>query len=146
MRVVPIKLRAANEVVASLHRHNCRVRGHLFSTAVVDDDGQIRGVAIVGRPCRQLDDGVTAEITRVATDGYPNACSKLYATARRVAFILGYRKVTTLNLKGESGASLRAAGFVCTNENAGGGTWSRKTRPRVDKHPLERKRRWEATA
>lgn len=40
-------------------------------------------------------------------------------------------------------ASLRAAGWKIVGET-GGGTWSRPSRPRVDKHPLQGKLRWEA--
>ncbi|WP_249713896.1 hypothetical protein [Rhizomonospora bruguierae] len=34
-----------------------------------------------GRSPRLLDDGLTLEVTRVATDGTRNACSMLYAAA-----------------------------------------------------------------
>lgn len=34
-------------------------------------------------------------------------------------------------------------GWRCIGE-AGGGSWSRKGRPRVDTHPLQTKLRWEA--
>jgi len=50
------------------------------------------------------------EVTRVATDGTPNACSLLYAAAWQAAKALGYRTLLTYTQKGESGASLRAAG------------------------------------
>ena len=43
----------------------------------------------------------------------------------------------------EGGASLRAAGWRTVGE-AGGGSWSRKSRPRVDLHPTQSKIRWEA--
>lgn len=68
----------------------------------------------------------------------------LYGACRRAAFALGYRKLVTYTLQDESGSSLRAAGYVCLGE-AGGGSWSRLERPRVDTHPLQRKFRWEAT-
>src|SRR5574340_61410 len=41
-------------------------------------------------------------------------------------------------------ARLRAAGWRCIGE-AGGGSWSRRERPRVDTHPLQEKLRWEMT-
>ena len=59
-----------------------------------------------------MDDGDTLEVLRVCTLGTPNACSKLYGAARRAAFAMGYTKVITYTLASESGASLRAAGFV----------------------------------
>lgn len=145
LRIIPSELDEANAFVELHHRHLPPVTGHKFSLAVVDDADRIRGVAIVGRPVsRMLDDGWTLEITRVATDGCPNACSALYGAARRATFALGYLRVGTYNLPSESGASLRAAGFRLIGE-AGGGRWSRKSRPRVDKSPTQTKLRWEAS-
>jgi len=110
--------------------------------AVAKDD-QIVGVCIVGRPvARMLTDGWTVEVLRVATDGTRNACSKLYGAAWRASRALGYRRLVTYTLPEEGGASLRGAGFTLIGE-AGGGSWSRKDRPRVDLHPLQVKLRWE---
>ena len=54
-------------------------------------DGEIVGVAIVGRPVsRYLDDGWTLEVNRLCTNGYRNACSFLYSAAWRAARNLGY--------------------------------------------------------
>ncbi len=108
--------------------------------------GQIVGVAIVGRPVsRMLDNGLTLEVTRVATDGTHNACSALYGACRRATFALGYKKLCTYTLPSESGSSLRGAGYRLIGE-AGGGSWSREERPRVDKAPLQQKLRWEVCA
>lgn len=146
LSIAPSTLPDANAFVARHHRHHRPVPGHKFSLAVADEASTIRGVAIVGRPvARNLDDGLTLEVTRVATDGCPNACSALYGAARRATFALGYRQLVTYSLRGESGASLRGADWRLIGE-AGGGTWSRADRPRVDRHPLERKLRWEADA
>jgi hypothetical protein len=141
---VPSTLKEANAFVARHHRHHKPVPGHKFSVAVADEMGEVRGVAIVGRPvARNLDDGSTLEVTRVATDGFPNACSALYGAARRAAFALGYRRLVTYSLRTEGGASLRGAGWRLIGE-AGGGSWSRAGRPRDDHHPLEKKLRWDA--
>ena len=143
MTVVPITLAEANQFVRQHHRHHAPVPGCKFCVAVADDDGQVRGVAIVGRPvARLLDDGWTLEVNRTCTDGAKNANSMLYGACRRVAFGLGYRKLITYTLPEEGGASLNAAGWKCIGE-AGGGTWNRKARPRVDLHPLQTKLRWE---
>lgn len=85
---------------------------------------------------------MTLEITRVATDGTKNACSALYGAARRATFALGYTRLLTYTLPEEGGSSLRAAGYRLVGE-AGGGSWSRTSRPRVDMHPLQQKLRWE---
>lgn len=50
----------------------------------------------------------TAEVIRVATNGTDNACSFLYARAKRAAQALGFVRVITKTLPEESGASLRA--------------------------------------
>lgn len=146
LTVVPCELDEANAFVALHHRHHRPVVGHRFSLAVADEAGTVRGCAIVGRPtARMLQDGWTAEVTRLATDGCPNACSALYGACRRAAFALGYRRLVTFTLSTESGVSLLGAGWKCLGE-AGGGSWSRTGRPRVDLHPLQTKLRWEVTA
>lgn len=139
---MPCELSEANEFVRQHHRHHRPVVGHRFSVAVADQGGAVRGVAIVGNPrARMLDDEWTLEVYRVATDGFPNACSALYGACRRATFALGYRTLITYTLASESGTSLRAAGWRCIGE-AGGGSWSCPSRPRVDKHPLQGKIKW----
>ena len=144
--IVPCSLIDANAFVRQHHRHHQPVPGHKFSLAVVDGDGTLHGVAIVGRPvARMLDDGLTLEVNRVATDGTPNACSALYGACRRAAFALGYQKLVTYTLPSESGSSLRGAGYRLMGE-AGGGSWSRPSRERDDDHPLQPKLRWEVAS
>lgn len=146
LEIVPCTIAEANEYVRRYHRHHKPMKiGYYFAIAVVDEIGTVRGVAIVGRPVsRVLEDGWTAEVRRVATDGCPNACSALYAAAWRAARAMGWRKLITYTLQTESGASLRGAGWRCIG-TAGGGSWSRPNvgRPRVDKHPIQEKFRWE---
>lgn len=142
--VVPCSLDEANAFVLTHHRHHKPVVGHKFSLAVADVE--VHGVAIVGRPtARMSNDGWTLEVVRVATDGTRNACSMLYRSAWRAAKAMGYRRLITYTLPEEGGASLRGAGFTLIGE-AGGGSWSRAGRPRVDKHPLQTKLRWEMNA
>ena len=142
MRIVPLSLREANAFVARHHRHHPPARGCKFCLGLADDDG-VHGVAIVGRPvARLLDDGLTAEVTRLCTDGAPNACSRLYRAAWRACAAMGYRRLLTYTLPEEGGASLRGAGFHFAGE-AGGGSWSRGARPRSDRAPTGRKHRWE---
>jgi hypothetical protein len=143
LQVVPSELAEANAFVEQHHRHHRPVIGHKFSIAVADEGGAVRGVAIIGRPvARMLDDGWTLEVLRLATDGCKNACSALYAAAWRTVREMGFRKLVTYILDTEPGTSLRAAGWKCVGE-AGGGSWSRANRPRVDKHPTQSKLRFE---
>jgi hypothetical protein len=151
--LVPVTLDEANAFVARLHRHHKPVPGAKFCIGVAHgrfERGKecwgIAGVAIVGRPvARMADDGWTLEVNRTCTDGTKNANSKLYAAAARAAWALGYKRLVTYTLPEEGGASLRAAGFRCIGE-AGGGPWSRESRPRIDTHPQQKKLKWEAVA
>ena len=142
LAVVPCTIAEAKAFVLEHHRHHRPPVSGLFALAVAMPDG-IRGVAIVGRPvARRMADDWTAEITRVCTDGTRNACSMLYAGAWRAARALGYLKLITYTLESEGGASLRGAGWRCVAETRGG-SWDRKARPRVDRHPTQGKLRWE---
>lgn len=142
LEIVPCDLSEANAFVVQHHRHHKPVIGHKFSLAV-SDGLAIRGVAIVGRPvARMLQDGETLEVTRVATDGSINACSALYAACWRTARAMGYRRLVTYILAEELGTSVRAAGWKEIGK-AGGGSWHRENRPRVDKHPTQGKIRFE---
>lgn len=113
LHLVPgLALREANELVAQLHRHHRPVKGCKFVVGVADDRGGLRGAAIVGRPrARELQDGWTAEVVRLVTDGAPNACSMLYAACWRAWRAIGGRRITTYILASEPGTSLRAAGW-----------------------------------
>ena len=142
IRVVPCRLGDAARVVGELHRHHPPPMGGLFAVAVADENGKIRGVAVVGRPvARRLDTGGTAEVTRVATDGTRNACSMLYGACVRGAEALGYDNIVTYTLPAEGGASLRASGWTEDGE-AGGGEWSCKSRPRRAASNPVLKTRW----
>lgn len=142
LRLQPITLREANAFVAKNHRHHRPVRGCISVVSVARGDDVV-GVAIVGRPvARMLQDGLTAEVTRCCTDGTRNACSMLYRAAWRAVHALGYQRLITYTLPEEGGASLRAAGFKELGR-AGGGSWSRPSRARVDTHPTQEKLRWQ---
>lgn len=133
-----IGLDEANAFVARHHRHHGPVVGHLFSVGAAEGD-RIVGVVIVGRPvARMRDDGITAEVTRLCTDGSPGACSFLYGAAARAAFALGFKRIGTYILASEPGMSLTAAGWRLIGE-VRGRSWSAPSRPRVDKHPTQDK-------
>jgi len=100
------------------------------------------GVVAVGRPVsRHRDDGITAEVTRNCTDGSKNAASCLYGAAWRAAKAMGYRRIITYTLDSEPGTSLRAAGWRRLGVSLGG-SWSKPSRKRTDKHPLGGKIVW----
>jgi hypothetical protein len=142
LEIVPTTQAEAKAFVARHHRHHKPPLGSVFQLAVAKGE-DVCGVAIVGRPvARGLQDGWTLEVTRLCTDGTKNASSKLYAAAWRAARALGYRRLVTYILEEESGTSLNAAGWRCVAKTAGG-SWNCPSRPRIDKHPTQRKFRWE---
>jgi len=144
LQLQPITYPEACEFIKRHHRHHLPPQGWKFGIAV-NDGKKVVGVITVGRPvARHLDDGWTLEVTRSCTDGTRNANSKLYSAAWRAARALGYKKLLTYTLITEPGTSLRAAGWKLIKK-AGGGTWNRKNRPRVDMHPVGQKLLWEAT-
>jgi hypothetical protein len=112
LRLVPVTFAQAKGFIAEWHRHHRPPPGHKFSVGVANDQDELVGVAVVGRPvARHFDDGLTLEVNRSAVDGSRNANSMLYAAAWRAAKALGYRRLVTYTQEGESGASLRAAGY-----------------------------------
>ncbi|MFL6110531.1 MAG: XF1762 family protein [Catenulispora sp.] len=134
LTIVPMTLDAAADVVDAIHRHHKRPRGHKFSLGVVREDGALCGVAIVGRPvARCFDKWWCLEVTRVATDGTPNACSTLYGRIWRVAKESGYLRVITYTQDGESGASLRAVNWTPIAELRPRTGWDAPSRHREDR-------------
>ena len=142
MPLKPITFKDACAYIEAVHRHHRPPQGHKFSIGLTDGGGVLRGVVCVGRPvARMLDDGFTAEVTRLCTDGVRNGCSTLYGAAARAAAAMGYTRIVTYILASETGTSLRASGWT-KDADARGGSWSVPSRPRIDNHPLEPKTRW----
>ena len=142
MTIRPISLYDANGFVTKHHRHHQAVVGHRFSIGVFAEDLMV-GVAIVGRPvARMINQETVAEVTRLCTDGTPNACSKLYGACARICREMGFEKIQTYILEDEPGASLKASGWRFAGMTHGG-SWSRNVRARNDKHPTVPKGRWE---
>lgn len=133
-----VSLEEANAFVSAHHRHHRPVIGHVFSIGAAEG-GRICGIAIVGRPVsRMRDDGVTAEVTRLCTDGTKDSCSFLYGAASRAAFAVGFKRIGTYILASEGGVSLKASGWRLIGE-VRGRSWSCPSRPRIDAHPLQDK-------
>lgn len=134
LHLVPVSFKDACGFVAMHHRHHQPPVGCKYCVGVADLDSVLHGVLIAGRPvARVLDDGMTIEVTRTATDGTPNANSMLYGAARRAAFALGYRRLITYTQVGESGSSTRAAGYRVVAERPPRPGWSVPSRPREDR-------------
>ena len=143
LEVQPITLAEAKVFIEEHHRHHKPPVGWKFGLAVNDGE-KVVGVVTVGRPvARRLDDGWTLEVTRCCTDGTKNVASMLYAAAWRAARAMGYTRLITYTLADdEPGTSLTAAGWRVVHSTPGR-SWSVPSRPRVDKHPLQRRLCWE---
>ena len=134
--VVPVSLAQAGEYVARYHRHHRRLKAHKFSLGVARrDTRELVGVTIIARPsARALDDGRTLEVSRTCTDGTPNANSMLYGACWRAAKAMGFEQLITYTQEGESGASLRGAGWSVLAHRKPRGGWDTPSRPRNDSH------------
>ena len=146
MNLMPLTLGEARAFVDQHHRHHRAPVGGLFAIGL-ERAGDVVGVAIVGRPvARALQDDWTAEVTRVAVlEGVGHGCSKLYAACWRAARAMGYRRLVTYTLEREPGTSLTAAGWRVVGA-VSARSWHCPSRPRVDRHPLQGKLRWEMSA
>lgn len=143
MRIVPLTLREANNLVGHLHRHHAPVQGHRFSIGLVYEN-RLVGAAIIGRPVAPATEQFsTAEITRLVTDGTPNACSALYGAAARICREMGFDSIQTFILDSEPGTSLKASGWIKAHKTRGGDWYepSRHARSRSDQ-PQGPKVKW----
>lgn len=153
MKIIPITLKEANSFVVKYHRHHKEVVGCKFCIAVVNE-GEIKGVAICGRPVsRKLDNGLTVEVNRLCVNDIKNGCSKLYSACARIAKEIGFERIITYILKSETGISLKASGWNLDCDSSGGKQWNSskiiiRTSETVDlfgthkKYPSELKQRW----
>lgn len=142
----PISFREASAFISQHHRHHWPPQGCKFCIGLVGPSGTLVAVATVGRPVAKAhQDGYTAEVTRLCTDGTRNATSMLYAACWRAARAMGYRRLITYILADEPGTSARAAGWREIARTCGG-SWNVPSRPRKDKHPIGPKKRYEVRA
>jgi len=103
---------AAAKYHNTFHRHLKSPVGHKFSLALIINN-KTEGIITVGRPSsRILDNGSCLEVTRLTTRGYRNACSMLYAAAKKYAKTnFNTSKLITYTRIDENGSSLKASGF-----------------------------------
>jgi hypothetical protein len=108
---------------------------------------------MVGRPIsRHFDNGFTAEVNRTCTDGSKNANSMLYGAAWKAAKAMGYTRLITYTQADETGASLRAVGWIKVREFAAYNDWQRSDRElkpeqlEMPVHSASARILWEITA
>lgn len=146
LELVPITFADADRFVNGLHRHNRTPPSHKFSIGAAVD-GELVGVAIVGLPvAREFNDGRTLEVRRTCTDGTRNANSLLYGATWRAAKALGWRRLVTYTQADETGASLRAAGWVVIAERPARSSWDTPSRRRMSTYLSTDRTLWEATS
>tara|TARA_Y100000593_G_scaffold23111_1_gene45886 strand:+ start:198 stop:677 length:480 start_codon:yes stop_codon:yes gene_type:complete len=133
-KVIPLTLKSANAYVEDFHRHNKPCVGHRFSIGALDENENIVGVAIIGRPvARMLDDGLTAEVNRLCTndDSPKNVCSFLYARAWRIWQQMGGERMITYTLQSENGSSLKGAGWKIVGKTNKNDFWNTRKKTNV---------------
>jgi len=141
MKAVALTRAQVAEFVGRLHRHHQPLKYDKYRIGC-EVGGQLVGVVQVGRPVsRNLDNGLTLEVSRLCTDGTPNVCSYLYSRAAKIAGLLGYEKIITYILETENGASLKAAGWH-KEADIRGHSWNHASRPRKTSAPVCDKQRW----
>jgi hypothetical protein len=147
-RLAPVTVKAATAWVRDTHRHLPTIQGGLFASAVHNDNGPVAmGIAV--NPPRVWQGTGRIVIGRVAAipglepvgDHAAPACTMIYGSLCRAAKALGYTEAWSYTLPGESGASLRAAGFTYQGETKGG-EWDRPSRPRNSAASSAKKGRW----
>lgn len=129
------------------HRHNAAPAGWKYAHLIYNGSDLI-AVVWTGRPVsRHLDDGTTLEVNRLCIDHSLDraltwkAASVGYKASATEAERMGYSRLITYTLESERGLSLRYARWK-RDGAAGGGSWHRTSRPRVDKADTGRKVRW----
>lgn len=145
VRFIPISQKEANGFIRKFHRHSKPVVGDKFRVGLVDNKGELVGVALAGRPvARMLDNGRNIEIVRVCVkEGFSNACSMLYGRIAQIAKLMGYEKIITYTLKKETQSAMKAVGAVKEAE-INPQEWDRPNRKRKSQKVYqETKIRWE---
>lgn len=149
LTLVPAVWADVQAFIEAHHRHHPKPAGMKFCIAVAVGD-EIVGVASIGRPvASSFDDGWTLEVNRscvVPDADARNANSMLYGAAWRAAKAMGYRRLVTYTQAGESGASLRAAGWRVVAERRPRSGWDTPSRPRKLRGIEQQQRTlWEAS-
>ena len=101
----------ANALISRWHRH-CGPVVVAMDCLELREGARACGVGVLGKPLSAiLDDGVTLEVRRTATDGTEHACSAVLGALARAARRRSVLRLVTYTREGESGSSLRGAGW-----------------------------------
>jgi hypothetical protein len=142
----PYPVKYAREWICRVHRRIPELTGAMWCVGLWVD-GEMRGLAVVGRPnARKLDVAARQRIPvlcvlRVAViEGTRNGCSALYGACSKAAKAQGAEGLCTYIHDDEPGTSLRAAGWVQDAAPTSGGEHDRPSRKR--KPALDAKPKW----
>jgi hypothetical protein len=115
----PITFKDACIFVNENHLHLKAPQGYKFAiSAAIDDD--IVCVIMIGRPLnRNLDDGSTLEILRLAGKFINNSSSFLVAAGLKVCKNLGYKRLITYIRADEKGHVYKMMGFAAAPKTIG---------------------------
>lgn len=138
----PATIKQLNSFVEEHHRHHKKVVSHRFSLLCYNNK-EIVGACSVGRPvARNCDPYLTAEVTRLVTNGTKNACSILYAASARICKEMGFKRIQTYILETEPGTSLKASGWAFDHISQGGQWKHTDGKARRTDQPICKKQLW----
>lgn len=134
MKIIPITFKDSCLFVKENHRHNKPPQGHKFSIGLIDDDKNLIGVGMAGRPiARAFDNGFTLEVIRTCTLGDSNANSMIYGAIWKIAKAMGYTRCITYTQHDESGSSLKGAGWIKVKDLPSRKSWAESSVKLKDK-------------
>lgn len=132
--IVPCTIAEANSIIEKYHRHHPKVAGGQFAIGLAYKSlpHKLVGAAVCGRPVsRELNTGFTIEVNRtVVINGIKNGNSMLYGRAAQIARLMGYSRIITYTQEGETGASLRGAGWELGYKLPARKGWNSSSKPR----------------
>lgn len=147
LQIKPIRLKEAKDFISKHHRHNKPPLSWRFGASIWNWETLV-GVVMVGRPvARLLDHKSIVEVNRLCIDPSldkelsAHACSMLYSWSAKQAKKRGFKKIITYILETEKGTGLKASGWI-NDGMTKGGSWNRRSRPRLDSAPTVKKVRF----
>ncbi|NJP29584.1 hypothetical protein FLW53_36390 [Microbispora sp. SCL1-1] len=124
--ISPVPIQTARAFIAWTQPRLAPPAGAAFALGAQTGDGILVGVALIGWPIAwAFDDGDTAEVLALATDGTPDVGRPLLGAVWPLAREMGYRRLIAYTRIEESGMDLWDAGFRVVPRPLGWHTVSR---------------------
>ncbi|WP_147943968.1 hypothetical protein OHB01_08625 [Microbispora hainanensis] len=110
--ISPVPIQTARAFIAWTRHDPAASAGAAFALGAQSGDGTLVGVALIGWPTAWVfDDGDTAEVLALATDGTSDASQMLLGAAWPLVREMGYRRLIAYTRIDEPGTHLWDAGF-----------------------------------